>query len=128
MAVWTDCIMGFYDFMKNKFKEIRYMRKSHSERSNLQVSFLLDVFTDHTEFFFFFFFFFLRINAKQIQGKETLCKKYLQTSNWIKPQSTLDGIWFTSSFIQVIFIICKVFAKKKNPLLVLFGIFNEIKL
>lgn len=43
--------------------------------------------------------FFSRINADQIQDKETLCKKYLQTSIWIKPQSALDGIWFTSSFI-----------------------------
>lgn len=74
MAVWTDCIMGFYDFMKNKFKEIRYMRKSHSERSNLQVSFLLDVFTDHTEFFFFFSFFFWGLMLSKYRVKKPFAR------------------------------------------------------
>lgn len=97
---WTDYISSFCDFKKNKFKEISYISKLHSERSTSA-----DQFSTGCLHWPHRILFFLRINAEQIQGKETLCKKYLQTSIWIKPQSTLDGIWFTSSFIQAIFII-----------------------
>lgn len=30
---WTDYVRGFYVFKKNKFKEISYISKLHSERS-----------------------------------------------------------------------------------------------